>query len=67
MNVIGQPLPDLWWMTIYGVLALVSTLWWFEDVVLEMWEKYTTEDDRIYARTKRRSRLLGIFSRGGRS
>jgi hypothetical protein len=48
LNVIGYPLSDMLWMLIYGGFALISTYWWAEDFVLDLWEKYTTEDDELY-------------------
>jgi hypothetical protein len=47
---IGSPLPDSWWFLIYGFFAVLATYWWFEDAVFDLWEKYTTEDDELYAR-----------------
>lgn len=46
---LGTPLSDLWWFLIYGCFALVSTFWWLEDAILDIWEKHTTEDDELYA------------------
>lgn len=46
--VIGHPLADFWWFVIYGTLALISLIWWIEDIILDMWEHHTTEDDELY-------------------
>ena len=45
---LGTPLSDGWWAVIYGTCALFSTVWWFEDAILDLWEQYTTEDDILY-------------------
>lgn len=44
----GTPISDFWWCVIYGVFALVATLWWAEDAILDIWENHTTEDDELY-------------------
>ena len=49
---IGNPIPDIWWFVIYGSFALLSTFWWLEDSILDLWERHTTEDDDLY-RTRR--------------
>lgn len=49
LNTFGMPQSDLCWFLVYGVLALLSTYWWFEDAILDLWEKHTTEDDELYA------------------
>lgn len=51
---LGTPLSDGWWAVIYGTCALVSTLWWFEDAILDLWENYTTEDDELYQKDQAR-------------
>jgi hypothetical protein len=48
LNTFGMPQSDLCWFVVYGLFAVVSTYWWFEDVVLDLWEKHTTEDDELY-------------------
>jgi hypothetical protein len=44
------PVSDKVWCIVYGVFAVLATYWWFEDAVLDLWEKYTTEDDEMYAK-----------------
>lgn len=46
----GNPLSDGWWAVIYGTFALISTYWWFEDAIFDLWETHTTEDDELYAK-----------------
>lgn len=48
LNTFGMPQSDLFWFVVYGIFALISTFWWFEDAVLDLWEKHTTEDDELY-------------------
>lgn len=45
---LGTPLSDMWWFGIYGSFALISTFWWVEDFILDLWEVHTTEDDELY-------------------
>lgn len=45
----GNQLNDYWWFAIYGICAALSFYWWFEDLIFDIWEKYTTEDDELYA------------------
>ena len=52
LNNLGLPLSDLCWFFIYGSFALLSTYWWAEDSILDLWEKYTTEDDELYRNEK---------------
>lgn len=37
---IGSPLSDTWWCVIYGACALLATVWWLEDYVMDVWESY---------------------------
>lgn len=45
---IGYPLADIWWFCIYGAFGLLSTWWWVEDALLDLWEEHTNEDDVLY-------------------
>lgn len=49
----GTPLSDGWWCIIYGCLAIICTAWWLEDIVLDMWEHHTTEDEILYHETSK--------------
>jgi len=48
LNAFGMPQTDMCWFIVYGAFALLSSYWWFEDVVLDLWEKNTTEDEELY-------------------
>ena len=45
--VLGKPLSDEVWFLTYLGLSLLSVWLWFEDSVLDLWEKHTEEDDEL--------------------
>lgn len=45
--VLSFPLPDIIWLTFYGLFAILSTIWWVEDALLDLWEENTTEDEQL--------------------
>lgn len=35
---------DWLWAIVYGIFAFVSTIFWIEDAILDLWEDHTNED-----------------------